>query len=111
MFCKATNGTTTVAVTFNGANGALPHGSLTANPAGTLFGTTLAGGSFGFGTIFSYTSRGVFTTLFNFKGCNGSDPHGGVLLDSRGTLFGSTAFGGTKNLGTVFKLQKKAARS
>ena len=44
--------TPTTLVSFNGANGAVPRGSLIADANGDLFGTTVSGGANGDGTVF-----------------------------------------------------------
>ena len=44
--------------TFTGTNGATPYDSLVADPQGNLFGTTTAGGTGGFGTVFEVTNSG-----------------------------------------------------
>ena len=73
-------------VTFNGANGAEPFGSLIADAQGDLFGTT-AGANIttnmprGNGTVFEIakTASGYAstpTTLVSFNGANGAEPNG-----------------------------------
>ena len=71
-------------VTFNGANGAEPFGSLIADAHGDLFGTTVYGGANittntprGYGTVFEIakTATGYAstpTTLVSFNGANGA---------------------------------------
>lgn len=44
-----------------GGNGKTPQGSLIADAAGNLFGTTGGGGSDGFGTVFEITNSGFVT--------------------------------------------------
>src|SRR5262249_42380629 len=53
--------TPTTLVSFNGANGAAPFGSLIADAHGDLFGTTYQGGANGQGTVFEITSSGFST--------------------------------------------------
>jgi len=67
-------GTPTTLISFNGANGYELVGGLDAN--GNLFGTTAAGGAFGYGTVFEIVKTssgyaGTPTTLVNFNGTNG----------------------------------------
>ena len=72
--------TPTTLVSFNGADGAVPLGSLIADANGDLFGTTEMGGAIGVGTVFEIakTPTGYAstpTTLVNFT----RDNFGGAL--------------------------------
>ena len=89
-----------VLVNFNGANGSLPNASLI-DVKGVLYGTTGAGGTNGYGTIFSYDPTHGLQTLATFSGgSNGFAP--GTLADVNGVFYGTTAAGGTQNYGTIF---------
>lgn len=46
---------------------------------GNFYGTTSAGGSEGFGTIFVITPTGVLTLLHSFGGNDGKLPLGGLI--------------------------------
>jgi hypothetical protein len=97
--------TLTTLVSFNSSDGAFPYGSLIADAAGNLFGTTLVGGAFGAGTVFEILKTGgsyasTPTTLVHFNGPNGGGPQAGLIADAAGNLFG-TQFG---PCGTVFAL-------
>ena len=52
VFQVTTNGTLTTLVSFNGSNGAIPQAALTLDTDGNFYGTTLQGGSSGYGTLF-----------------------------------------------------------
>src|SRR6185437_8646583 len=100
-------------VSFNGANGAIPFGSLIADAAGDLFGTTVNGGANNDGTVFEikktvagYTSTP--TTLVSFNGTDGALPAGSLIADANGNLFGTTSEGGANGDGTVFEIKKTA---
>lgn len=79
----------------------------------TFYGTTLAGGSFGQGTVFrvdrdgtAFTNLHSFTPLpGNYVGTNsdGAEPEGRLTL-SGNTLFGTASLGGKSGSGTVFSL-------
>ena len=107
--------TPTTLVSFNGANGQAPFGSLIADANGDLFGTTYAGGANAGGTVFEIakTAAGYAsspTTLVSFNGVNGAFPEqlGSLIADAHGDLFGTTVLGGASNLGTVFEIAKTA---
>ena len=102
--------TPTTLVSFNGANGATPYGSLIADAHGDLFGTTIGGGAYGDGTVFEIakTAHGYAstpTTLVSFNGTDGRAPVGQLIADAHGDLFGTTIGGGANgDGGTVFEI-------
>jgi uncharacterized repeat protein (TIGR03803 family) len=104
-------GAPTVLVSFTGADGSYPQGSLIADAAGDLFGTTYQGGSNTVGTVFEIarTRHGYAsapTILVSFTGADGRYPEGGLIADGAGDLFGRTISGGTKDGGTIFEIAK-----
>jgi uncharacterized repeat protein (TIGR03803 family) len=99
---------TTLHTFTGGTDGGTPVGSLAIDAAGRLFGTTVVGGDFGYGTVFEI-ANGTLTTLVSFDGTNGNlhnpiFPRAGLIIDAAGDLFGTTGAGGTYNQGTVFEL-------
>jgi uncharacterized repeat protein (TIGR03803 family) len=90
---------------FSGAlDGANPNAGLI-DVNGTLFGTTLYGGSHNdSGTIFSISKTGKETVFHSF-----GEPGDGVqpeaaLIDVKGTFYGTTRAGGAYDGGTVFSI-------
>jgi uncharacterized repeat protein (TIGR03803 family) len=82
--------------------GRLPVADLSLS-GGTLYGTTLFGGSSGAGTVFKINTDGTgYTVLKHFTDSDGINPSGGLTL-SGSTLYGTTMQGGW-NFGTVFKV-------
>jgi uncharacterized repeat protein (TIGR03803 family) len=93
-------------------DGAAPFASLILDKQGNLYGTTYAGGKYGFGTIFKLTPGGQETVLYNFSGIpNAGNPVGRLLMDAQGNLFGSTSYGGRFDSGTVFELSASGKES
>lgn len=86
-----------------GSDGAFPEDGLVRDSAGNLYGTTFAGGTNGFGTIFKIDAAGQKTTLFNFTGTDGAYPAAALVRDSSGNLYGTTTEGGSSKVGTVFQ--------
>jgi uncharacterized repeat protein (TIGR03803 family) len=94
----------------------VPHG---AHPVanlvdvnGTLYGTTLRGGSSNNGTVFSLSPTGHTKVLYSFGGgADGAWPRAG-LIDVNGTLYGTTARGGGSGCytgdgcGTVYSINR-----
>src|SRR2546423_12522377 len=66
--------TFTSLVSFKGTNGAQPYGRLALGNDGNFYGTTSAGGTFGFGTIFRTTISGALNPLVSFDRTDGSQP-------------------------------------
>jgi uncharacterized repeat protein (TIGR03803 family) len=90
-----------------GTDGRMPVSEVTVDPNGTLYGTTLQGGAYGYGTVYSLVDNaGTWTeaVLFSFQGGRyHGGPEGAVYLDSFGNLIGTTT-NDDKDAGTVFKL-------
>lgn len=98
--------------------GTQPTGSLTADAAGDLFGTTTSGGIQNTpalnGTVYEIPKVGpgygtpAIVAAFSLSGAN--TPYGSVLLDSAGDIFGTTSAGGLPGNGdgTVFEIPKTA---
>jgi uncharacterized repeat protein (TIGR03803 family) len=98
-------GTETVLYSFSGGSDGAYGGGLPArDSSGTLYGTTLWGGTCDDGTVFKLSRDGAERVLYNFCGSDGSDPFGDVTLDSSGTIYGTTYAGGSNDCGTVWKL-------
>jgi len=95
----------------NCADGSDPVAGLTIDAAGNLYGTTQAGGNYGFGTVFKLAkSHGVWKeqVLYSFGGPDGKNPFGNLIFDHTGNLYGTTAFGGTWGGGVVFQLTPRS---
>ncbi len=89
----------------NGSDGQSPKAGVI-DVQGTLYGTTLAGGTHGSGTVFSLdptTSAEKVVYSFQNNGSDGASPFA-ALIDVNGTLYGTTELGGTVNLGTLFAI-------
>ena len=88
---------------FTTTDGKSPHGSLIIAGDNKLYGMTSAGGTYGYGTIFSFDPfSGVFAKLHDFDGTNGAEPNGSLVQSANGKLYGMTTFGGVNNRGTIF---------
>jgi uncharacterized repeat protein (TIGR03803 family) len=90
-------------------DGGLANAPLVFDSSGSLYSTTVAGGSNGLGNVFKLTrnakGKWALTTLYSFDNVDGVYPEGGVIFDSTGNLYGTTYEGGAYNSsGTVFKL-------
>jgi uncharacterized repeat protein (TIGR03803 family) len=87
-----------------------PQGNLAAS-GGNLFGTTIAGGSSGVGTVFLANTNGSLSIVRNFAAVSadeatnfgGASPTALPAL-SGGKLFGTTTAGGAAANGTIFSL-------
>lgn len=94
-----------------GTDGFNPYSGLVRSGT-TIFGTTLNGGAFGYGTVFKLTAAGKETILHSFNSAfpalDGSFPYAGLTL-YKGILYGTTTLGGVGNLGTVFAITKTGA--
>jgi len=114
VFELAPSGTETVLYSFDtNGYGYYPGEGLVMDKLGNLYGTTGAGGAYGYGTVFELTSSGTVTILYSFgkNGTDGWSPAGVLVRDRKGNLYGTTIYGGAYKkgcfgigCGTVFKL-------
>ena len=98
-----------------GRDGGSPYGDVTFDQAGNVYGTTVEGGAYSWGTVFGLTRSGASWTksiLYSFQGGgDGAWPYAGVIVDNAGNLYGTTGAGGAAdckyggpNCGTIFQL-------
>ena len=91
------SGNETILYNFKGyPDGSGPWGTLLRDPKGTLtlYGTTLGGGAYDAGTIFTLTPKRQETIVHSFSGIDGSIPLSGLIRDEAGNLYGATQLGG-----------------
>lgn len=94
---------------FAGGDGFYPADALLPASDGKLYGTTVKGGEFAAGTVFSMNlDGGAYQLLksFGVSAADGTDPRGGLLEGMDGGLYGATYSGGASNAGTIYRLNK-----
>jgi uncharacterized repeat protein (TIGR03803 family) len=95
--------------TFKSTDGHLPsNGALALTRTGTLYGTTVAGGTYNSGVLYQLTTKNGITysesVLYSFGNTGDADtPNGPILLDSSGNLYGVTSLGGAFGQGALYK--------
>jgi uncharacterized repeat protein (TIGR03803 family) len=106
VFKLAADGTFSVVYAFTGgADGGAPYSSLVQGADGSFYGTTYAGGTTGYGTLFRLRADGTVVTLYAFGGTgDGANPYGGLATAADASLYGTAAQGGDYGQGTVFRL-------
>jgi uncharacterized repeat protein (TIGR03803 family) len=96
----------------NGVDGSQPRATLILASDGTFYGTTFAGGSSGYGVVFSITAAGALTPLHSFNGgSDGANPVGQLTQGTNGVLYGTAYAGGANGDGTVFQITTGGAFS
>ena len=95
----------TTLVSCNASTGYGPNSSVILDSAGDIFGTTGAGGTSDYGTVYEVVAGAhTLTTLLNFGPSNGDDPVGNIVMDSAGDIFGASQFGAAGLVGQVYEL-------
>jgi uncharacterized repeat protein (TIGR03803 family) len=96
-----------------GTDGAVPIAGVILDASGNLYGTTSAGGTYGYGTVFELKRSAHGYTeaiLYEFTlGLDGGTPYAGLVMDSKGNLYGAASDGGgggDNGGGTVFELSR-----
>lgn len=94
---------------FTSSDGHLPtNGALALTRTGTLYGTTLAGGTYNSGVIYQLTTKNGISysekVLYSFGNTgDGDTPNGPIILDSSGNLYGVTSLGGAYGQGVLYE--------
>jgi uncharacterized repeat protein (TIGR03803 family) len=106
VFQVTQQGKVTVFYSFsNSVDGAIPQASLLLYTNGNLYGTAIAGGSNGNGTVFQLTALGHLTPIYSFtNGIDGAAPQGALIDGKDGQLYGTCSAGGANGSGTIFKI-------
>lgn len=94
-----------------GIAGTIPGSALVPDGKGNLFGTTVASGLSGYGTVYELSppakahSPWTATTLQTFSGgLNSEQPLGGVIFGTDGALYGTASNPAANRGGFVFRL-------
>jgi uncharacterized repeat protein (TIGR03803 family) len=97
----------------NCTDGATPEDGLI-DVKGMLYGTTVAGGNSGCGTVFSVDARtGTEAVVYSFcsrQNCTDGEAPAASLLEVNEELYGTTVLGGTYGSGTVFALEPQIGK-
>jgi uncharacterized repeat protein (TIGR03803 family) len=111
VFEVTAKGTLTILYSFcaqpNCADGSYPFAGLALSD-GNFYGTTVSGGSYGYGVVFKITPAGQITTVHNFNSTDGAEPQAMLIQATDGNFYGTTSSGGTYGFGTVFKITPRA---
>jgi uncharacterized repeat protein (TIGR03803 family) len=98
-------GTFTLLQSFGASSsGSNPNGGLSEGSQGIFYGTTSAGGIYGYGTVFKITPSGTLSTLKSLGGISGATPYAGLVRATDGNFYGTTYAGGAAGDGTAFKI-------
>ncbi len=94
-----------------GQDGANPWSGVTLRNH-RLYGTTLAGGAFRYGTVYEMQHaaggwRAVVRHDFD-RGTDGYTPQGRVVFDKSGNMYGTTPHGGAYDQGIIFMMSRAA---
>ncbi len=104
VFKVVTSGKESVLHSFGaGSDGWYPVAGCLIKVGSALYGTTLSGAGYGWGTVFKITMSGTESVLYRFANSpDGAKPYAG-LTNVGGTLYGTTYEGGA-GFGTAFKI-------
>jgi uncharacterized repeat protein (TIGR03803 family) len=92
--------------------GAAPYAGLVGNPAGIVYGATLAGGDARRGIVYRFDMRShALDVLHTFNDAQGGVVRARLVRDSAGVLYGTTPRGGDLacKCGTVFRIDDRSA--
>jgi uncharacterized repeat protein (TIGR03803 family) len=89
-----------------GKDGTVPVAGVTLDKLDNVYGTTSAGGAYGYGIVFELDRAAEKEIiLHNFQdGDDGAVPYAGLIADSSGNFYGAATEGGSGGGGAVFEL-------
>ena len=104
-FKMTTAGVVTTLIKFNeSGKGNVPMESLVKGTDSAYYGTTSAGGTYNYGTIFKRCGN-TFTILKSLnKNIDGGTPQGSLVQATDGSFYGTCSEGGSAGYGTIFKI-------
>jgi uncharacterized repeat protein (TIGR03803 family) len=100
-------GAETVLHTFTGSpsDAANSFAPVARDNASSLYGTTIFGGSSGYGAVFKIDAAGNETVLYSFRALSdGCSPQQGLVVGTSRALYGTTPGCGSSGYGTLFKV-------
>jgi hypothetical protein len=92
---------------FDGPDGSDVMGPLAPGPGGVLYGATLSGGAYGFGTAFTFqrgSSGPVLTTIYDFNSTSQVALASALAVGPNGVVYGATANVSPDQPATIFAL-------
>jgi uncharacterized repeat protein (TIGR03803 family) len=84
--------------------GGYPSGIPIQATDGYLYGVTLAGGTYGNGTVYRISTTGKYQQLYSFPTTVGREPTANLLQATSGLFYGSAQSGGPNGYGAIFSL-------
>jgi uncharacterized repeat protein (TIGR03803 family) len=93
-------------------DGSIPVAGVTLDASGNLYGTTSAGGVYGYGRVFELVQANSWseTVIHDFADLSdGATPYAGLIPGPSGVFYGAATDGGSGGGGTVFQLTPSAS--
>jgi uncharacterized repeat protein (TIGR03803 family) len=88
-------------------DGAAPFSKLLRDSLGNLYGTTLEGGSQGWGVVYKLDTAGRLTFVHDFLGNEGKLPRARIIRDNSGNFYGAAEFGGDFDFGVIYQINSR----
>jgi uncharacterized repeat protein (TIGR03803 family) len=106
VFRISPSGTHTTLYSFVGSpnDGWWPNSGLVQANDGNFYGTTLRGGTYGYGTVFRISPSGTYTNLHSFFPLDDGSPYGKLVQAGDGNLYGTTAGANTPGAGCFYRI-------
>ncbi len=104
IFSITEDGTLEVLHTFEASEtGQFPYGGIVVTEDGTIYGTTIAGGTYNYGTFYTLSPEGDYSILYDFfSPFDGGSPEASLTFGADGKIYGTTTEGGSYNAGSLF---------